>query len=287
MRSRRIIALLSRGAITVHLAIEHTTRYRFAEPVAYALQRLRLMPKATRGQKILDWTVEYEGVTEQLSYDDHNCNHVTLVSVAPNTHEVVIRCRGTLQTEDHAGVYGAHSGHMPLWSFASQTPITMPGPKLRSVVASLRQEGGDPLDQLHALSTRVLELVSYEVGHTGAQTTAEEALALGRGVCQDHAHIFIGGARLLGIPARYVSGYLMLEDRVDQEAAHAWAEAHIPGLGWVGFDVSNGISPDARYVRVATGRDYKEAAPITGVSYGGIEEDLHVHLAVARQFSDQ
>lgn len=271
----------------MHLAIEHTTRYQFAEPVAYALQRLRLLPKETRGQKILDWTVDYEGVTEELSYEDNNCNHVTLVSVAPDTHEVVIRCRGTLLTEDNAGVHGAHSGHMPLWSFASQTPITMPGQKLRGMVSTLRRDAVDPLDQLHALSERVLELVAYEVGYTGAQTTAEEALELGRGVCQDHAHIFIGGARLLGIPARYVSGYLMLEDRIDQEATHAWAEAHVPGLGWVGFDVSNGISPDARYVRVATGRDYKEAAPITGVSFGGIEEDLHVHLAVTRQCGAQ
>lgn len=267
----------------MHLAIEHTTRYRFVEPVAYALQRLRLMPKETRGQKIIDWTVEYEGVIEELSYEDQNCNHVTLVSVAPATHEVVIRCRGTLLTEDHAGVHGAHSGHMPLWSFGSQTHSTAPGPKMRALVAALRQDGGDTLDQLHALSTRILEQVAYEVGHTGVQTTAEEALELGRGVCQDHAQIFIGGARLLGVPARYVSGYLMLEDSVNQEAAHAWAEAYIEGLGWVGFDVSNGISPDDRYVRVATGRDYREAAPVTGVSYGGIEDDLHVHLAVERQ----
>jgi transglutaminase-like putative cysteine protease len=82
-------------------------------------------------------------------------------------------------------------------------------------------------------------------------------------VCQDHAHIFIGAARAADIPARYVSGYLMMNDRIEQDATHAWAEAHVEELGWVGFDISNGISPDPRYVRVATGRDYRHAAPLT------------------------
>jgi len=99
-------------------------------------------------------------------------------------------------------------------------------------------------------------------------------------VCQDHAHIFITLARMLGYPARYVSGYLMMNDRVEQDATHAWAEAHIAGLGWVGFDVSNAISPDERYVRVATGLDYREAAPISGLLVGAGTEEMAVTLQV-------
>ena len=271
----------------MHLAIDHTTRYRFAEPVAYALQRLRIMPKETQGQVILDWKVEYEGVKEELSYEDQNCNRVTLVSVSPGTREVVIRCHGTVQTEDRAGVMGPHSGHLPLWGFSSQTAYTRPGPKIRALVAAVRREEHDLLGQLHALSAMILEYVAYEAGYTGVETTAEQAMEAGHGVCQDHAHIFLSGVRLLGVPARYVSGYLMMDDRVNQEATHAWAEAYVEGLGWVGFDVANGISPDARYIRVATGRDYKDAAPITGISFGGVEEELHVQLAVERQFMQQ
>ena len=105
-------------------------------------------------------------------------------------------------------------------------------------------------------------------------------LALGAGVCQDHAHVFISAARLLGHPARYVSGYLMMDDRTHQEATHAWAEVLIEDLGWVGFDVSNGISPDERYVRIATGLDYREAAPISGIRFGTGEERLHVSIQV-------
>ena len=127
----------------------------------------------------------------------------------------------------------------------------------------------------------------YATGTTGVRTTAEQALEAATGVCQDHSHIFIAAARMTGIPARYVSGYLMMNDRIDQEATHAWAEAHVDGLGWVGFDVSNGISPDTRYVRVATGRDYRDAAPITGISYGAATEDLNVVVAVEQQQQQQ
>jgi len=89
------------------------------------------------------------------------------------------------------------------------------------------------------------------------------------------------------VPARYVSGYLMMNDRFEQEAGHAWVEAHVDGLGWVGFDVSNGISPDARYVRVASGRDYAEAAPVTGISFGAGEGEVSVSLAVEQQAVQQ
>lgn len=140
---------------------------------------------------------------------------------------------------------------------------------------------------LHRLSAAILEAVAYLPGETSVRTSGEEAAAIGAGVCQDHAHIFIGAARALGIPARYISGYLMMNDRIDQEAGHAWAEVHVGALGWVGFDVSNGISPDERYVRVATGRDYREAAPITGMSYGSGESLLEVKLAVEQQALDQ
>ena len=120
--------------------------------------------------------------------------------------------------------------------------------------ALIRQiEGDSDLDRLHDLSRLIGETVTYEVGASETEWGAEEVLEAGKGVCQDHAHVFIAAARAMGVPARYVSGYLMMDDRVAQEAMHAWAEAHVPGLGWVGFDVSNAISPDIRYVRVATG----------------------------------
>ena len=126
----------------------------------------------------------------------------------------------------------------------------------------------------------IRQAIVYETDRTDSGTTAEEALRAGHGVCQDHAHAFVSAARLLDYPARYVSGYLMMDDRVYQEASHAWAEAYVPDLGWVGFDVSNVISPDERYARIATGLDYDEAAPISGIVFGDSEESMLVSLQV-------
>ncbi len=99
-------------------------------------------------------------------------------------------------------------------------------------------------------------------------------------MCQDHAHIFIAAMRHLGHPARYVSGYLMMNDRTQQDATHGWAEAYFDHIGWIGFDVSNGHSPDQRYIRVATGLDYRDAAPVRGMRYGAAQENLVVQLQV-------
>lgn len=271
---------------TMTLAIRHTTHYAFSEPVMHALQRLRLTPKETQGQRIIEWKMHFEHAQAELVYDDQHFNHVTLIGLQPGAREVTVICEGVVETEDNAGVIGRHSGHLPLWSFLRQTPLTRPGGKLRALLREAGGQGGGtegraPLDFLHALSGLIRERIAYETGRTHSATTAEEAVQHGYGVCQDHAHIFIGAARAHGIPARYVSGYLLMDDRIEQEATHAWAEAHVEGLGWVGFDVSNGISPDPRYVRLATGSDYRDAAPVTGISYGMAEEVLRVGVAVS------
>ncbi|MDE2436706.1 MAG: transglutaminase family protein [Sphingomonadales bacterium] len=271
----------------MRLKIAHTTRYSFSAPVVHGLQRLRLTPKQTQGQKVLDWRMTHEGARVEVEYDDHHHNRTTLVSVEPGAKFVVIHCEGTIATADNHGVIGQISGHMPLWAFLQQTPLTRPGPRIKAMLGELGPGRDDALDVLHRLSSLVLSHVSYSTGETGVATSGEEAAALGKGVCQDHAHIFIGAARALGVPARYVSGYLMMNDRIEQEAGHAWAEAYVAHLGWVGFDVSNGISPDERYVRVATGCDYREAAPVTGMSWGPGESVLAVRLAVEQQHVEQ
>ncbi|MEO1488986.1 MAG: transglutaminase family protein [Pseudomonadota bacterium] len=272
----------------MRLSIRHTTHYAFSKPVVHALQRLRLTPKETQGQQILHWDMVYDNAHLELEFDDQHFNTVTLIGVDAGASDVTVTCTGTVETQDNAGVIGRHSGHLPLWSFLGQTELTRPGAKLRALMRDIPDfpkgpEGGAKLDYLHALSARICASVAYETGATHVSTTAEEAVTAEHGVCQDHAHIFIGAARAGGIPARYVSGYLMMNDRIEQEATHAWAEAHIDGLGWVGFDIANGISPDPRYVRVATGRDYRDAAPVTGISFGEAEQMLTVDVAVEQQ----
>lgn len=271
----------------MRLAIRHTTHYAFAQPAAHGLQRLRLRPKSTQGQTVEAWDMQLGGARLEAEYDDQHCNHTALVSVNAGSVEITVSCTGVVITSDTAGIMGKHSGFMPMWYFRGQTALTAPGPRMRALAAKIDAGSGSRLDRLHDLSQHVSGAIAYETGHTDAETTAEAAMIQGRGVCQDHAHVFIGVARLLGVPARYVSGYLMMNDRIDQEAGHGWAEAFVEGLGWVGFDVSNGISADERYVRIATGRDYREAAPVTGITYGAGETVLSVSLAVEQQMAEQ
>ncbi|MFM2020787.1 MAG: hypothetical protein RJB02_495 [Pseudomonadota bacterium] len=271
----------------MQIAIRHTTHYRFDRPLVHGMQQLRLTPQSEAGQSVTDWRISLSGAQIEADYEDQNRNRTTLASALPGTTEIAITCEGIVDTRDCGGIVGPHSGFMPLWLYCNQTPLTAPGPKMRALAASLKSESSGSLDLLHRLSAKILAAVRYEIGHTTASTLAEHALAAGHGVCQDHAHVFIGCARVLGIPARYVSGYLMMNDRIDQEAGHGWAEAHVDGLGWVGFDISNGICPDERYVRIATGRDYRDAAPVNGVSYGAGESLLAVSLAVEQKLSQQ
>ena len=126
----------------------------------------------------------------------------------------------------------------------------------------------------------ILSQNPYNQSSTKAATTAEEALEMGGGVCQDHAQIFIAACRYAGLPARYVSGYLMMTDRIDQDASHAWAEVHLDDLGWVGFDVSNSMCPDATYVRLAMGMDSLDASPVSGMRFGSSDESMIVSLQV-------
>jgi transglutaminase-like putative cysteine protease len=265
----------------VLLTISHETRYGFEQGIAHGLQRLRLRPKVTHGQEILGWAMELEGAVLEVEYEDHNHNCCDLISIKPGATEVVVTCRGSVRTTDNNGIIGMHSGHMPLWCFLRPTKLTRAGPKVRALVTSLAADKADTLGFLHTLSAAILDQVEYVPGSTGTETSAEQALAAGKGVCQDHAHIMISAGRLLDIPMRYVGGYLKLDETDEQEAGHGWAEAHVADLGWVGFDVSNQICPDERYVRVATGCDYSEAAPVTSITMGGGDTSLDVHLSVA------
>jgi transglutaminase-like putative cysteine protease len=268
------------------LSVRHVTSNRFERPVAHGLQRLRLKPKSTHGQVVESWTMDLAGIRFEAGYDDHHQNATTLVSVEPGTSEVRVSCSGLVKTADRAGIVGQHSGALPLWVLLRQTDLTRPGARMKALAARAGSDE-DGLGMLHRLAEAVHREMAFAPGSTDVKTAAEAALSQGSGVCQDHAHVFIGCARELGVPARYVSGYLLIEGRVEQDAGHGWAEAHVDGLGWVGFDVANAIAPDARYVRVASGRDYAEAAPITGLSWGAGNSELKVALAVEQQTPGQ
>ena len=264
------------------LHISHTTTYDYDTPVAYALQQLRLTPKSTRIQTVKRWSTTVEGGKKQLSFEDAHRNTVDLISFDAGTQRITVRCEGEVELTDYNGITGQHGGFMPLWMFDRTTALTRPGPASRKLLNSVPL-GLDPVARLHALSDVVFAAVGYKPGASKVGWTAEQVIEAGHGVCQDHAHVFITCARVAGYPARYVSGYLLMDDDTQGEATHAWAEAYVADLGWIGFDVSNQICPDSRYVRVATGLDYADAAPVSGMRLGAGAEKLIVDVQVQQQ----
>lgn len=265
----------------MRLKIQHSTRYRFEEPVQFGLQQVRKTPKTAHQQWVLNWRTDVNCGRKELSFEDHHHNVVELLSFDRDTTELEVISEGDVELNDTGGIVGRHRGPVPLWLYRQSTTRTEAKAGVRKLARGL--DTSEPLDALHALSDLVRDTITYKVGASQPEWTAEDAIAEGVGVCQDHTHVFIACTRRLGIPARYVSGYLMLNDRTTQQAMHAWAEAHVPDLGWVGFDVSNGISPDTRYVRVATGLDYADAAPVSGRRIGGAGEVLEVEIDVSQQ----
>lgn len=266
----------------MHLKISHTTAYHYEHPVPYALQQLRLRPKSRSDQSVVYWNVSVDGGRLEVSFEDEHANSVDLVSFEPGAESVVVTCEGEVEVADANGVVGGHTGFAPLWLFKRSTELTKPGANLRAVLSDF-EKPDEPLPLLHSLKDFLLEKVPYSKDQTESDLSAEQAISTGHAVCQDHAHIFLAAIRQLGFPGRYVSGYLFMEDQLDQNASHAWAEAHVDGLGWVGFDVSNGQCPDARYVRVATGLDSVQAAPVRGMRFGPGEETMKVMLRVEAQ----
>jgi transglutaminase-like putative cysteine protease len=263
----------------MQLQITHTTHYRYDRPVDYALQRVHLRPLSSVLQDVTSWDVAVGGGKIEASYLDHYGNHTDLISITPGTESLSLTASGTVNSLNSSGILGKVYGRLPLWHYLQETALTTPGPRVKDL-AKLVSKTGDTLSSLHTLSAALLKVAPYKTGKTDGDTTAEDALGIGCGVCQDHAHIFAAAVRQAGFPARYVSGYLMINDQVDQDASHAWAEVHVDDLGWVGFDVSNGVAPDEKYVRIAIGRDARDAAPITGLRLGASDESMVVSLQV-------
>jgi transglutaminase-like putative cysteine protease len=262
----------------MRIRIDHSTTYAYDRAARFIIQTLRLTPRSTEAQQVRHWNIETDVDARLRQSEDAFGNIVHALYTEAPTQTLTVRVTGEVTTSDTSGLVRTGVEQLSPTVFLRETPLTK-ADKLVAVFAS-EFSAHPPLERMHRLMTGIHGSVAFEVGVTTPTHTAAEVLALGRGVCQDHAHLFIAAARLMGTPARYVSGHLLRSDRDDQDAAHAWAEAWIEDLGWVGFDPANAVCPTERYVRVATGLDYLGAAPVRGASYGGGAEQLSVRLNV-------
>ncbi len=270
----------------MRIRIDHKTRYAYDRAARFIVQVLRLTPRSTEGQQVRDWRIETDVDAHLRRSEDAFGNIVhTLYTERPTT-ELMVRVTGEVSTLDTGGVLRGTPERLSPLVFLRDTPLTEADAALRSLAQEVGE--GETLERLHRLMSLIHGRVAFMVGSTTADHTAADAYAQRQGVCQDHAQIFIAAARRMGIPARYVSGHLHRTDGIeDQEAAHAWAEAFVEGLGWVGFDAANGVCPTEHYVRVACGLDALGASPIRGTSYGGGRETMTVALRVRQMQQTQ
>lgn len=265
----------------MRIQVGYLTRYDYDFAAKLVIQLLRMTPRGHDGQHILSWRVETDGDARLHASEDALGNAVHFVTVPGPLKRLTTRVTGEVETWDTGGVVNGAVERFPPMVYLRETPLTRCDLLLKSFAARVAERGANTLERMHALLAAVHAEMTFDTRQTHAATSAEEAFSLRHGVCQDLAHIFIGAARTMGVPARYVSGHLARSDgQIDQEASHAWAEAHVEGLGWVGFDPANGICPTDAYVRVAIGLDYLGAAPVRGSRYGGGGEHLDVQLRV-------
>jgi transglutaminase-like putative cysteine protease len=265
----------------MRLKIRHQTIYHYTAPAASAVQILRLTPRSHEGQFVQRWRVEIDADCRLDRGEDAFGNIVHTFSVDGPIESMAIIAEGDLDMTMTDGNIRSTSERFPLAFWIRDTRLTRADPVMKDYARRLSSgEGGQVLATLHALMGAINSDFAFMVGETDATTTAAQAFIKRKGVCQDLAHIFVACARSLGIPARYAGGYYMRTDMVEQDAGHAWAEAHVDGLGWVGFDPANGICVTERHVRVAIGADYLDAAPIRGMRVGGAGEVLKVTVDV-------
>jgi transglutaminase-like putative cysteine protease len=265
----------------MRICISHKTHYRYERPVKALTQVLRLTPRGHDGQHVRKWRIEPSVDGCLRPREDTFGNIVHVFSAEAPVEEITVCVTGETETHDTDGVIRGTVERLPDPFYLRDTDLTLADDGIRDFARGLGNGSPDRLATLHRLLEGLHRQVAFDTAPTEVTTTAAQAFSLGRGVCQDLTHIFIAAARCLDIPARYVSGYLYRADGVvEQEAGHAWAEAKVPSLGWVGFDAANGISVSDAHVRVAIGLDYLGAAPVRGTRHGGGSEGLEVVLKV-------
>lgn len=264
----------------MRLHIRHETVYRYDRQVKHSVQFLRLTPRTEAGQKVLSWELQAPGRrSEQL---DAHGNVVHLLTLDTPHEEIRILATGVVDTEvvEHSAP-STRAGLSPL-VYALETPLTVADERLKEFATMHGAARMDESQVMH-LAGAIREAMDYVPGATAVSDAGAHAFSLGRGVCQDHAHVMIACCRVQGVPARYVSGYL-LSEQDDHIASHAWVDVWLdPQRRWLAVDVTNRSLGGAHHCRLAVGRDYLDACPIRGVRRGGGAESMHAQVRVSAE----
>lgn len=254
----------------MRIAIDHETRYTYDAPVRSSTQYLRLTPRDSSRQRVLEWRLEAPG--RPVRTEDGFGNVLHVLTLDNPMSEIRIRARGVVDAS--SALDDTDPVTLSPLLFTRATPLTMPDEALTEVAETYRRRVGTAAG-LRDLATAILRRMPFKPGETHVASSAAEAFAIGSGVCQDHAHVFIACCRVLGIPARYVSGYVYSPGHAENHvASHAWAEAWVVDH-WRSFDIANSCAAGEFHVKLAIGADYFDACPVRGTRAGGGTESMH------------
>lgn len=270
----------------MHLLIAHETVYRYDRLVQRSTQYLRLTPRPGHGLKVLSWQLTLPAPASRCLDAYGNIMHV--LTLDKPVSDIHLLARGEVETDDRAPTPDPQD-ELPAQLFLRDSPLTRADAALRQFAhGHAAQVASDPLAGLLHMMQALVVVMPYTPGTTDAATPAAEAFANQNGVCQDHAQVFATCARLLGLPARYVSGYIAPRHfgsgaaYVGAQASHAWLSLFTPGAGWVDLDPTNDVVASTEHITIAWGRNYDEVSPIRGVILGGGSQKLAVDVAVSR-----
>jgi transglutaminase-like putative cysteine protease len=267
----------------MHMHIRHETRYRYERPVKYSVQSLHLTPRRDLSQRALSWSIVAPG--RRLEQIDAYGNIAHLLTIEEPHREISIVVRGVVETADTDA--RQDDGPLSPLAYLAPTKLTTPNQDIRAFASAALSHVSDPKERVQALAQAVLGAVRYKSGTSDVQDSAAVAFKSGEGVCQDHAHVFIASARAVGMPARYVSGYLYTGDASDA-ASHAWVDAWLGvEIGWQSVDVTHARPAVRNYCRLAIGRDYLDAAPVRGMRQGGGGEKMEANVLIAESALQQ
>jgi transglutaminase-like putative cysteine protease len=260
------------------LSIRHETVYRYSRKVDHSVQIVRLTPRLEPGQRTVRWKLTSPG--RQVEQVDAFGNISHLVTVDEAIIEIRLLAEGQVDTSDTEGALPTEEGGLSPLAFLAETPLTEPDEAIRGLASRWPAELLREPEGLVELAASIRGAVVWEPGVTTVEHDAAGALSLGRGVCQDHAHLFASVCRLQRVPVRYVSGYLHTGE--SSFASHAWVDAWLgEERGWFSIDITNSIPAGPNHCRLAVGRDYLDAGPVRGVRRGGGDEAMQVDVQVS------
>jgi len=277
-------------------SIRHLTRFRYSQPISESIMETRVHPRSDAHQHCLTFSLSVSPRCRVFSYRDHQGNNVQHFDIPGEHNQLVIVAESVVEQQtlpdvpaflspDAWQALDAMIAEGDYWEMLLPSTFAVETPAVKLLATQMGvTRRDDPLMLVQELNQRLYEYFAYEPRSTRVDSPIDEAIVSGKGVCQDFAHTMIALLRHVGIPARYVSGYLYRSqrdhDRSTPDATHAWVDVLLPHLGWVGFDPTNNLVTHHRHIRTAIGRDYADVPPTHGIFRGSTDSELYVAVQV-------